>query len=151
MLVYEAIADAPDSVDLFANGAKFFSQASDVVVYRTIEAIIAVTVLPLVYLINLFVNVILLKSGIQSKGIIIPYFIEVQGQFDLVMFARSFIGIPVGLALWFVTRSLLNGLALFSGEMARALLSPGEADVMMIQPDQIYGPPMSHVSGEKNY
>ena len=68
MLVYEAIADAPDSVDLFANGAKFFSQASDVVVYRTIEAIIAVTVLPLVYLINLFVNVILLKSGIQSKG-----------------------------------------------------------------------------------
>ncbi|HEX6555629.1 MAG TPA: sensor domain-containing protein [Ktedonobacteraceae bacterium] len=108
----------------------------------------AVTVLPLVYLINLFVNVILLKSGIQSTGIIIPYFIEVRGQFDLVMFARSFIGIPVGLALWFVTRSLLNGLALFSGEMARALLSPGEADVMMTQPDQHYAPPMSHVSGE---
>ncbi len=108
----------------------------------------AVTVLPLVYLINLFVNVILLKSGIQSTGIIIPYFIEVQGQFDLVMFARSFIGIPVGLALWFVTRSLLNGLALFSGEMARALLSRGEVDVMTTQPDQLYAPPMSHVSGE---
>lgn len=107
----------------------------------------AVTVLPLVYLINLFVNVILLKSGIQSTGMIIPYFIEVRGQFDLVMFARSFIGIPVGLALWFVTRSLLNGLALFSGEMARALLSRGEEDVMT-QQDHLYAPPMSHVSGE---
>src|SRR5437660_1471615 len=68
MLAYEAIADAPDSVDLFANAAKFFAQASDVVVYRTSEAIIAVSVLTLVYLMNLCGNVILLTSGIQSRG-----------------------------------------------------------------------------------
>lgn len=88
---------------------------------------IAITGLPLAYLINLFVNVILLKNGIQFTGMIIPYFIEVRGQFELEMFARSFIGVPIGLAFWFVTRSLLNGLALLSGEIARALLSPGEA------------------------
>jgi hypothetical protein len=87
---------------------------------------LALTLLPLVYLVNLFVNTILLKNGIQSTGIIVPYFIEVHGQFDLVMFARSFVGVPIGLALWFVTRFLLNGLALLSGEIARALLSPGE-------------------------
>src|SRR5215471_11665553 len=82
---------------------------------------LAITVLPLVYLVNLLVNVILLKNGIQSTGYIIPYFIEVHGQFDLVMFARSFIGIPIGLAFWFATRFLLSGLALLSGEIARGL------------------------------
>lgn len=87
---------------------------------------LALTLLPLVYLVNLFVNTILWKNGIQSTGIIVPYFLEVRGQFDLVMFARSFIGVPIGLALWLVTRFLLNGLALLSGEIARALLSPGE-------------------------
>ena len=88
----------------------------------------AVTLLPLVYLVNLFVNLILLKSGVQSTGYLIPYFIEVHGQFDVVMFARSFIGIPVGLALWFASRFLLDGLARVSGEMAIAMLGPGKMD-----------------------
>ena len=76
--------------------------------------------------VNLLVNTILLKNGIQSTGIIIPYFIEVHGQSDIVMFARSFIGIPIGLAFWLATCFLLNGLALLSGEIARGLLSAGE-------------------------
>jgi hypothetical protein len=87
---------------------------------------LAITLLPLVYLVNLLVNTILLKNGIQSTGIIIPYFIEVHGQFDLVMFAKSFIGVPIGLAFWLSTRFLLNGLALLSGEIACGLLSTGE-------------------------
>ena len=87
---------------------------------------LGITLLPLVYLVNLLVNTILLKNGIQSTGIIIPYFIEVRGQFDVVMFARSFIGVPIGLALWLASRYLLNGLALLSGEIARGLLSAGE-------------------------
>jgi hypothetical protein len=87
---------------------------------------LAITLLPLVYLVNLLVNTILLRNGIQSTGIIIPYFIEVRGQFDPVMFVRSFIGVPIGLALWLFTRFLLNGLALLSGEIARGLLSAGE-------------------------
>ena len=58
---------------------------------------IATTLMPLNYLINLLVNVILLRNGIQSTGYIIPYFIEVHGTFDPVMFARLFIGIPIGL------------------------------------------------------
>jgi len=88
---------------------------------------VATTLMPLAYLVNLLVNVILLRNGIQSSSYIIPYFIEVHGTFDPVMFARSFIGIPIGLALWVVTRLLLNGLALISGELARALLSPAAA------------------------
>lgn len=88
---------------------------------------VVLTLLPLVYLVNLFVDAILLANGIQSTSQIIPYFIEVNGHFDPVMFARSFIGTPVGLILWVVTRYLLNGLALLSGELAHALLSPVEA------------------------
>ena len=108
-----------------------------------------VSALPVVYLVNLFVNLILLKNGIHSTGIIIPYFIEVHAEFDLVMFARSFIGILVGPVLWFMTRYLLDGLALLSGEMARALLSPGGVDVT-VQPGRLYAAAMSqealHVS-----
>lgn len=100
------------------------------------------TLLPLAYLINLFVNAILLKSGIQSTGYIIPYFIEVHGTFDLVMFMRSFIGVPVGLLLWFVTRFILNGLAFGSGELARALLGPGETERVVQQPDYQTMPPV---------
>lgn len=102
---------------------------------------LAVTTLPLAYLINLFVNSILLKNGIHSTGFIIPDFIVVNSQFDPVMFARSFVGIPIGLALWFMTRGLLNGLASVSGEIARALLSPGAAGITR-QPQQFYAAPM---------
>jgi len=102
---------------------------------------ISVTALPVAYLINLLVNGILLKNGIQSTGIIIPYFIEVRTQFDLVMFARSFIGVPIGLALWFATWYLLNGLALLWGEMVRALLSSG-GEVDMPKSDQLYASPI---------
>jgi len=95
---------------------------------------VATTLMPLAYLVNLLVNVILLRNGIQSSSYIIPYFIEVHGTFDPIMFARSFIGIPIGLALWVVTRLLLNGLANISGELARALLSPAAAyDVQQSQ------------------
>ncbi len=83
---------------------------------------ISLLALPLAYLVDLFVNGILLMSGIHSMSVIIPYYIEVDARFSLVMFARSFIGIPIGLGLWLITRSLLNGLALLSGEIARALL-----------------------------
>ena len=86
----------------------------------------ATALMPLAYLINLFVNAILLKSGIDSTGYIIPYFIEVHGTFDLVMFMRSFIGVPIGVLLWFLTGFVLNGLAVGSGELARALLGPIE-------------------------
>lgn len=104
---------------------------------------IAVTGLPLAYLISLLVNVILLKNGIHSNGVIIPNFIEIGTQFDAVMFARSFIGVPVGLALWFATRAILNSLALVSGEIARAMLGSGETHTVRPQPEQFYAAPMA--------
>ena len=94
----------------------------------------ALVFFPLGYLISLLVNVILLQNGIASNGTMIPGFIEIHGSFDLVMFARSFLGVPVGIALWLCSRSLLNGLALASGELAKALLGPGPAYVMTQPP-----------------
>ncbi len=97
----------------------------------------SLTLLPAVYLVNLFVNSILLANGIHSASYIIPYFIEVHGTFDPVMFLRSFVAVPVGLVLWFVTRYVLNGLALFSAELARALLCPAET-AAPLQPNEAY-------------
>lgn len=94
----------------------------------------ALTLLPFVYLINLFIDSILLKNGISSTSYIIPNFIEIHGQFDAVMFARTFIGVPVGLMAWVATRFLLSGLAQVSAEMARALLGSG----IGTEPDQLY-------------
>ena len=98
----------------------------------------AVTLLPAGYLVTLLVNSILLANGIHAPGELIPGFIVVHEQFDLVMFARSCLGTPVGIVLWFGTRFLLNGLAQLSGEMALALLGPGEADEAeaLAQPNQ---------------
>jgi hypothetical protein len=90
----------------------------------------ALVFFPLGYLISLLVNVILLKNGISSNGTMIPGFIEIHGSFDLAMFARSFLGVPVGIVLWLFTRTLLNGLARASGALAHALLGPGVAYVI---------------------
>ncbi len=111
----------------------------------------AVTLLPLAYLINLLVNVILLKNGIQATGDIIPYFIEVHGTFDPVMFIRSFVGVPVGLLLWFVTHFILDGLATASGELACALLGPGESDGIAQQPDYQTMPSMTQGYEQERY
>jgi hypothetical protein len=43
LVCFEAIADAPDGLDFFAKRAQFFAQARHVIVYRTIEAILAVS------------------------------------------------------------------------------------------------------------
>ena len=100
----------------------------------------ALVFFPLGYLISLLVNIILLKNGISSDGMMIPGFIEVHGSFDLIMFARSFLGVPVGIVLWLFTRTLLNALARASGELAYALLGPGVACVIA-QPAASYATP----------
>jgi hypothetical protein len=80
--------------------------------------------LPLIYLVNLSVISILAANGIVSSGYLIPGFLEVHSSFELIMFLRSFVGVPVGIVIWIVARFLLNGLALISGELARVLLGP---------------------------
>lgn len=102
----------------------------------------AITLLPVVYLVNLLVNAILLKNGIQSTSDIIPYFIEVHGTFHLVMFLRSFIGIPVGLLLWYITRIVLNSVALGSAELVYAMLGEDEQTIP-VQPNRMEMPMMA--------
>ena len=94
----------------------------------------SLTLLPLIYLLNLFIDTILIKSGVPSaSSILIPYFLEIHGSFDPLMFARSFAGVPLGLVLCFMTSLLLRGLASFSGILANAMLGPG-ATVYDTQP-----------------
>jgi hypothetical protein len=88
-----------------------------------------ITLMPIAYLVNLFVNSILLTQGIHTSDLIIPNFVEIHNtfdltRFDLIIFISSFVGVPVGIALCFASRAVFNGLAKLSGELARALLSP---------------------------
>jgi len=93
---------------------------------------ICLAFLPLAYLISLFVNVILLKSGVQpGDSILIPYFLEVHGSFDPLMFARSFVGLPLGFVFGFLTIQLIRGLASFSGILANVMLGPGTTEHVM--------------------
>lgn len=80
---------------------------------------------PLVYLINVFVDGIVYAASGHGNSIL-PFFVTiVNGQFDPIMFMRSFIGVPVGFVLWCVAAYLLNGLAHMQGELVRAMLCPG--------------------------
>lgn len=111
------------------------------VVFVTLSA--ALTCLPLVYLLNLFINSILLKSGVPSPhSILIPYFVEIHGLFDPLAFVRSFAGIPLGLVLWFMTGSLLRGLAVFSGSLANAMLGPGVTPYQVLPHTPSYAAPV---------
>jgi len=90
----------------------------------------ALALLPLIYLLNLFIDGILVASGISVHSILIPFFIEIHGaMFDPLMFARCFIGVPVGILSWFISRSLLNSLAQAAGMLVRALLVPAPQDL----------------------
>ncbi len=89
---------------------------------------LSLTALPLAYLVNVYINSILIHNGVDATGILIPYFIEIHGGFDLSMFLRTFWLVPIGVALWFVAYFVLQGLASISRELAYALLGPGERD-----------------------
>jgi Putative sensor len=88
---------------------------------------LALTLLPLVYLLNLFIDMILLKNGITSWSILIPNFIEIHGDFDLTMFGRTFLIMPIGIVLGVITYIFLKGVVAFSRELAYALLGPGNS------------------------
>ncbi len=105
---------------------------SFVLTLTSLTVSICLTLLPLAYLINLFVDLILLRSGIQpGQNIIIPYFLEIHGSFDLEMFLRSFAGVPLGIVLGFMSAQMLKGLASFSGVLAHAMLGPGSTTYNM--------------------
>ncbi|HTK11357.1 MAG TPA: sensor domain-containing protein [Ktedonobacteraceae bacterium] len=110
---------------------------------------VVLTLFPLAYLLNLFINGILLLNHIPSQTILIPFFIEVhQATFEPLMFARCFLIVPVGVLLWFVSNWLLGGLAHVSGLLAYALLAPeqqAEATFSPFRPqmEATYVPPMT--------
>lgn len=104
---------------------------------------VSLTVFPLVYLINVYINSILLRNGVSSpQGFLIPYFVEIHGGFDPLMFMHSFAAVPLGLVLCYLTRLLIRALASFSGVLSNAMLGPGTA-AYTVQPHALnYIPPM---------
>ena len=101
------------------------------------------TCLPLIYLVNVFINAILVHNGVSDvQSILIPSFVGIHGSFDPMMFARSFTGIPLGLVLWFATRSLIKGLAGFCGVLANAMLGPGATGTLLEPHTQNYVSPI---------
>jgi hypothetical protein len=102
---------------------------------------IGLTLLPLAYLIHLFIDLILIKSGVQpGQDTIIPYFLEVRGSFEPQMFIRSFVGVPLGIVLGFITRLMIRSLASFSGVLANAMLGPGATTHTMQSHIPMYTP-----------
>lgn len=52
--------------------------------------------------------------------------IDINGQFEFLMFVKSFLFTGIGIVFWFLTRSVLRGLGTVSATLARGLLSPNE-------------------------
>jgi hypothetical protein len=102
---------------------------------------LTLTFLPLVYLLNLFVDAILIKNGVPpGQSILIPYFVEIHGSFNPLAFANSFAAVPLGLVLSFMTRQMIRGLASFSGLLAHAMLGPGSTAYPMQPHTPTYAP-----------
>jgi len=99
---------------------------------------VAVSLFPLVYLLNLYVDTILQENGIPSSSILIPNYIEIHGGFDFATFARTFLFVPLGLFLCLMTYFLLHGLATVSRELAYALLGPSDHFVANTQASMAY-------------
>ncbi|GCE26127.1 hypothetical protein KDA_16110 [Dictyobacter alpinus] len=88
---------------------------------------LALTLSPLVYLLNTYIDGFIHAAGYSTHSYLL--FAETyNGIFDPIMFARSFIAVPIGILLWWGSRAVLNGLAQMCGLMTRAMLCPSQID-----------------------
>lgn len=87
-----------------------------------LAASFALTLEPVAYLINANILAIVNAHGHAAQSWL-PFFVYTDGTFDMGMFMRSFLGVPVGLMLTLGSLYFLNGLAWLSGQLARVLLS----------------------------
>ena len=89
---------------------------------------------PLVYVLNVSIN-----SSLGSHSVMfMPFFWSDSGQFEMIHFIQSFIGIPLGIVLGFASIYILKGLALASGELVRALLSPSDYNMSLPKDEYQY-------------
>ena len=80
------------------------------------------TALPLAYLLNLWIDIILHANGVESHSMLVPYFIEIHYTFEPDMFLRCFLLVPIGLLLWVVTGLVLRAFANVQKELVASLL-----------------------------
>ncbi|GCE18348.1 sensor domain-containing protein [Dictyobacter kobayashii] len=96
---------------------------------------LCLTLGPLVYLLNTYIDGLVFAAGYHSHSYLL--FAETRdGIFDPIMFARSFIAVPCGLLIGWSSRAILNGLAQMCGLMARAMLCPSQIDVVAPKEDR---------------
>ncbi|GCE04501.1 sensor domain-containing protein [Dictyobacter aurantiacus] len=96
---------------------------------------LGMTLEPLIYLLNLFIDGLVAAAGHHTHSYM--FFIEIHdGIFDPIMFARTFIAVPIGLLVGWGSRIILNGLAQMCGLLARAMLCPSQIDVAYPKDDR---------------
>ncbi|MEO6891981.1 MAG: sensor domain-containing protein [Ktedonobacteraceae bacterium] len=85
---------------------------------------LALVLEPLAYLLNVSIDGLLHSQHIDSNSWM-PFVGWFNNVYDPLAMVRSFIGIPAGILLGFVSLYLLNGLAYISGAFAQVMLGPG--------------------------
>ncbi|MBA2285993.1 MAG: sensor domain-containing protein [Ktedonobacteraceae bacterium] len=83
---------------------------------------------PLAYLLNVSIDGLLHSQHVSSNSWM-PFVGWFSDVYDPMAMLRSFLGIPAGIVLMFVSLYLLNGLASISGALAQVMLGPGYEQV----------------------
>lgn len=108
------------------------------VVVALLAAALIEVLLPLAYLVtNNILQNIRMEGGNPpnidyNMGLVL---VVANGHFDPVMFTHSLIGIPVGLALFFLARYAINALAHVSGLIGRIMLGPSTREMTLPKED----------------
>ncbi len=105
---------------------------SFVVSVTLLSITLALVLAPLGYLIATFVLQIIGIHPVNDGPAWVDLIaFRISGDFEALVFLKGFIYTGLGIASWFFSRSILKGLGWFSGELARALLSPVEWEMNM--------------------
>lgn len=99
---------------------------------------LSLTIEPLVYLLNVDIQHLVTLSVEGSSVSYLPFATIVNGQFDSIMFLRSFLGVPCGILAWIATRYILGGLAQASGYLVRAMLCNQQSVFSQPKQEDIY-------------
>ncbi|BCL82524.1 sensor domain-containing protein [Ktedonobacteria bacterium brp13] len=93
---------------------------------------------PLVYMLNVFIQHLVWINTGQPSADYMPFIAIINGQFDPLMFLRSFLGIPCGILAWIGTRYILSGLAQASGILVRSLLCNQQPILSQPKQEELY-------------
>ncbi|GHO44612.1 hypothetical protein KSX_27750 [Ktedonospora formicarum] len=123
----------------------FFKLPLSIINFTFVIAVLALALggvlMPLTYLVTNSVLQEIQRAGHSTPDITYNIgFLAIiaNGHFDTVMFIHSLVGIPLGIAFFFLARYVINGLAHISGLIGRVMLGP-DTQAMPTPKDDLYG------------